>query len=155
MGNIRVNLYLDEDYHTVIQNEIGRQHISEFFRMVEEEFFNSPEYDGLSIRLRAREIASNVRAKIMQQRKLTEEKESFKEREARQAKEREYQIAMSVLHHVEKQKFTPTNLPEHDDQWTTSEGIRKRLVDEVSSECQMDLQWKDIEKFVRKAVIAE
>lgn len=155
MGSIRVNLYLDEDYHAVIQDEIGRQHISEFFRLVEEEFFNCPEYEGLSIRRRAREIASKVRVKILQQRKLTEEKESFREQEERLAKERECQISMSVLHHVKKNKFAATHLPEYDDQWTTAESLRKKIVDDVSSECQIDLQWKDVEKFVRKAVSAE
>lgn len=154
MGNIRVNLYLDEEYHSVLSGEIGKQHISEFFRLVEEEFFNCPEYEGLSIKLRAREIATRARLKILEQRKITADQESFKEREIREAKEREMMIERAVVIEVRKQSFRKTNLPDFDDMYFTSETTRKNLVDEVAHACQIDLTWKDIDPFVRKTVRA-
>jgi hypothetical protein len=152
--NIRVNLYLDDEYHSVVQDEVGKQHISEFFRLIEEEFFNCPEYADLNIRLRAREISSRARAKLMAQKKLVHEKESIKEREAREASERALIIEQTVIDEIHRLSFRKIDLPEHDDQWATSESARKTLVDEISHRCQMDLRWQDIDQFVRKAVQA-
>jgi hypothetical protein len=152
VGNLRVNLYLDEEYHAVIVDEIGRQHVSEFFRLIEEEFFNCPEFEGLSIRLRAREIAARARTKILQQRKLIQDQESFKEREAREARERIVLIEETVIAEVRRHSFKEVNLPDYDDQLFTSEGLRSKLLNEISHKCQLDLQWKDVDLIVRKAV---
>lgn len=53
---------------------------------------------------------------------------------------------------VADHEFRSTFLPEFDDNYSTAEGIRQRLVDEISQRCQMDLRWQDIDRAVRKAV---
>jgi hypothetical protein len=149
----RVNVTLDDDVHTVFQDEVGRQHVSEAFRLIEEELVNGPEEERvLSLRVRAKLVADRARKKLLEQRKIIQDREIIQEQVEKAARSRADLIREVTLAEVRAQKFTATYLPDFDDQYLTSEGIRKKLIDEIAHRCQIDLQWKDVEQYVRMAV---
>jgi hypothetical protein len=144
---------LDADVHRVLQDEIGPNNVSEYFRLVEEEtVYGSEEERSLSIRARAKRVADRTRKKLLEQRKIVQDQEIITEMKEREARDLVELIREVTLAEVRAQKFTATYLPDFDDQYLTSEGIRKKLIDEIAHRCQIDLQWKDVEQYVRTAV---
>jgi type II secretory pathway component PulC len=150
---LRTTVNLDADVHKVLQDEIGPNQISEYFRLVEEEtVYGSEEERSLSIRARAKRVADRTRKKLLEQRKLVQDQDFVAEMREKEARDRADLIRQVTLAEIRAQKFRAIDLPEADDQHFSSEGIRKKLVDEIAHRCQIDLQWKDVEQYVRMAV---
>lgn len=149
----RINVTLDSDVHAIFKDEVGEGNVSEAFRVIEEELVFGPDEERrMSIRTRARLVAERARKKLLEQRKIIEQQEILSEIREREARERAELIQKITISQVRKLNFKATHLPEGDDHHFTSESLRNRLVDEISHECKLDLQWTDVDAAVRQAV---
>ena len=148
----RINITLDKDYHAVFKDEVGGDgHVSEAFRILEEEFVLGDESErNLSIRSRAKLAADRARKRILAQKKITQDEESFKQRTAREIQERQDLINSETRAAIRRLGFRKEMIL--DDQHFTWQRKRDELADAVSDACRLDLQWKDIEQAVKVAV---
>jgi hypothetical protein len=150
----RVNVYLEKVVHALFVEEIGEYHVSEFFRLVEEETLCAPDEDrDLALRLRARNAVERTKQKFFQQRKLLNDSETIKAEQDRKQAERQALIERETKAAIHKLKFSREWL--RDKPHMSYESKRLALADEVSIACRMDLQWKDLYPVVAAAVYEE
>lgn len=145
-------MHIPEDLY-LLARHYGLKNLNEFVRDALQGFVDGQEEPVAdSVSIRARQIAVDLRLKSMQQRKIIQDAELERELKEQAIKSRAELILQVTREQIYLSCFKNTNLPEYDDQHFTSEGLRSRLVDEISHKCQMDLQWKDIDDIVREAV---
>ena len=150
----RTSVYLDRKIHGYFVEEIGEQHVSEFFRLVEEEVLAQPGEDrDLSLRKRAAHATEMAKQRFFQQRRLIQEEEGLKTTMARQAEERKALIELETRSAVVRIGFKPEWL--RDTRGLNFAHHRKEITDEVSFACRLDLQWKDIFPVVSAAVLGD
>ena len=149
---VKTSVHIPEDLY-LLARHYGLKNLNEFVRDALQGFVDGQEEPiADTVAIRARQIAVDLRVKSMQQRKLIQDAELERELREHAARDMAVTIRQVTLAEVRRQSFKKDNLPDFDDKWTTSEGIRNRLVDEIAHECQIDLQWKDVDRFVREAV---
>ncbi|MCK9591428.1 MAG: hypothetical protein M0Q91_05395 [Methanoregula sp.] len=151
---IKTTVLIPEDLY-ILARHYGLENLGKFVREALQGFVDGQEEPVTdSVAMRARQIAVDLRLKSMQQRKLIQDAELERELKEQSVRSRKDLIEQVTRSQVARQKFTHSCLPEFDDQWSSAEGVRKQLVDEIAHECQLDLQWKDIDRIVREAVRA-
>jgi metal-responsive CopG/Arc/MetJ family transcriptional regulator len=149
---VKTTVTIPEDLYLLARHN-GLKNLGEFVREALQGFVDGQEEPVTdTVAVRARQIAVNLRLKSLQQRKIIQDAEIDREMRERETRDRAELIRQVTLAEVRAQKFTATYLPDFDDQYLTSEGIRKKLVDDIAHQCQIDLQWKDVEQYVRMAV---
>jgi len=149
---IKTTVQIPEDLY-LLARHYGLKNLGEFVREALQGFVDGQEEPvSDTISMRARQIAVDLRIKSMQQRKIIQDAELDRQLEEETQRTKQDLISQITRSEVHRQLFKRTNLPEFDDRYTTSEGMRSRLVDEIAHQCQMDLQWHDIEHIVRTAV---
>lgn len=149
---IKTTVMIPEDLY-LLARHYGLKNLSEFVRDALQGFVDGQEEPvSDTVAIRARQIAVDLRLKSLQQRKILRDAELERELKEQALRERLHLIEQATSSEVYLQNFQKTNLPEFDNQYLTSEGTRKRLLDEISHKCQIDLQWKDIDHFVRMSV---
>lgn len=149
---IKTTVMIPEDLY-LLARHYGLKNLNEFVRDALQGFVDGQEEPvSDTVATRARQIAVDLRLKSLQQRKILQDAELERELKEQALKTRLTMIEQAVRSEVYLQNFLKTNLPEYDDHYLTSDSIRKKLIDEISHKCQIDLQWKDIDHFVRQAV---
>lgn len=149
---VRTSVNIPEELY-LLARHYGLKNLNEFVRDALQGFVDGQEEPvSDTVSMRARQIAVDLRIKSMQQRKIVQDSELERIEREKLAMSRAALIEQVTRSQVARQTFTRTFLPEYDDKWSTAESIRKRLVDEIAHECQIDLQWRDVEQAVRKAV---
>jgi hypothetical protein len=151
---VKTSVHIPEDLY-LLARHCGLKNLNEFVREALQGFVDGQEEPVQdSVAVRARQIAVNLRLKSMQQRKISQDAELDREMREQEVRDRAELIRQVTLAEVRTQKFRAIDLPDADDQFFSSEGTRKKLVDEIAHRCQIDLQWKDVEQYVRLAVRA-
>lgn len=150
----RVNVYLDRKIHGFFVEEVGEQHVSEFFRIVEEELLSQPGEDrDLSLRKRAQEATEMAKRRFFEQRRLIQDEEAEKQRAAKQVLERKSLIEQTTREFVKKLGFRREYLRDREHMcWQKK---RDELADEISIACRIDLQWKELYPVVAAVVLEE
>jgi len=151
---VKTSVHIPEDLY-LLARHCGLKNLNEFVRDALQGFVDGQEEPVTdTVAVRARQIAVNLRLKSLQQRKIIQDAELNRELREQETRDRAELIRQVTLAEVRAQKFTADHLPDFDNQYFTAEGIRKKLVDEISHRCQIDLQWKDVDQYVRMAVRA-
>lgn len=149
---VKTTVMIPEDLY-LLARHYGLNNLSEFVRNALQGFVDGQEEPvSDTVAIRARQIAVDLRLKSLQQRKILQDAELEREMKEQALKTRLAVIEQATRAEVYLQNFQKTNLPEYDDHYLSSETTRKKLVDEISHKCEIDLQWKDIDHFVRQAV---
>jgi hypothetical protein len=140
--------------HGYFVEEIGRQNVSEFFRLVEEELLAQPGEDrNLSLRLRAAKATEAAKHRFFQQRRLIQDEETQKAEAARRAAERKSLIEIEVRQAVKQLDFKrewirdPPNM--------NFSHHRKQLEDLVTFAVGQDLQFKVLQPIVVSVLIGD
>lgn len=148
----RTSVYLDRKIHGYFVEEIGEQHVSEFFRLVEEEVLVQPGEDReLSLRKRAAHATEMAKQRFFEQRRLVLDEETQKSAMAQRAEERKNLIEQETREAVRRLEFKPEWL--RDAPGLNFSHHRKEITDEVSFACRLDLQWKDLFPIVSAIVL--
>lgn len=151
---VKTSVHIPEDLY-LLARHCGLRNLNEFVREALQGFVDGQEEPMPdTVAVRARQIAVNLRLKSLQQRKIVQDVEIDREMREKEAQNRAQLIREITLAEVRAQKFTADHLPEADNQYFSSDGVRRKLVDEIAHRCQIDLQWKDVDQYVRTAVRA-
>lgn len=150
--SIKTTVTIPEDLY-LLARHYGLKNLGEFVREALQGFVDGQEEPvSDTVSMRARQIAVDLRLKSLQQRKIVQDSELDRQLQEDAQRAKQDLILRTTRAEIHVLNFEKTHLPEYDDRHFTSEGIRNRLVDEISHQCQMDLQWKDVEWFVRELV---
>jgi hypothetical protein len=121
-------------------------------QMLEEFILEGEEQPETSIRQKAREMADKIRNEKLSQRKLVNDAETERiEREKKEVETRAF-IEQQTHEAVRKLAFKPEWL--RDRNGLNFSHHRKELEDEVSINCRMDLQWKELMPIVSAIVLS-
>lgn len=146
--DVQMVLLAQEKYKRIFHQDMN---FSDFFRQCLEAWVYSGD-DPRPIWQQTSDIVEQIKKEMATQKRLIQDAATLAEEREAVERDRADLVRQVTLAEVRAQNFRVQNLPDHDNGYFTSEGIRKKLVDEIAHRCQLDLQWKDVDQYVRMAV---